>query len=425
VLEMAGGVLDDEDCGSTLTELEGSVTGLRYAADTLQTTDPSDGRPLLARYDVDRAAQRLTVEALMTRSRGLWRWKELLPVQRESFVLHLGEGDTPLVVPARLAAHLDVPRLAVKAEGLNPTGSFKARGMAAAVSRNLELGARSFVVPSAGNAAGAAAAYAAAAGVPMTVVMPADVPAGARAEALIFGATAVLVDGAIDDCGRVSQRIAAATGAFDLSTLKEPYRVEGKKTMGFELAEQMDWELPDVIVYPTGGGTGLVGMWKGFAELERLGLIGPERPRMVTVQADGCAPIVRAFHRGDALADRWPSPRTIASGLRVPSAVGDVLILRALRESEGTAVEVSDQDIEQAQLSSGRLGLGWVSPESAAAIAATAQLRSDRWIARDERVVVFDTGIGHKYPSPGLPPTAPAVSADVEIDELLALVRNR
>jgi threonine synthase len=406
--------------GSTLSHLEGSVTGSTYAADVLQTVDPLDGRPLLARYDLERAAARLAGDALAYRRLGMWRWKELLPVRTAASIVYLGEGDTPLFTPARLAAFIDLACLSVKAEGLNPTGSFKARGMAAAVSRNVELGATAFVVPSAGNAAGAAAAYGAAAALPVTVLMPADVTPSVRAEPLIHGAAVILVDGLIDDCGRLSRRLADATGAFDLSTLKEPYRVEGKKTMGFELAEQFDWSVPDVIVYPTGGGTGLVGMWKGFDELERLGLIGAARPRMVGVQAEGCAPIVRAFHRGDPVAEPWSDARTIAAGLRVPAAIGDVLILAALRASEGTAVAVPDDEIERTQVAAGRLGLPWVSPETAAALAAAAQLRSDGWLARDERVVVFDTGIGHKYPAPRLPPRGPAVAPDAEIDELIS-----
>jgi threonine synthase len=280
---------------SCLTFLEGSRTHARYDADVLQTLDPVDGAPLLARYDLERVARTMTPRSLAERhGPGMWRWAELMPVRDRRYITHLGEGSTPLLPADRLGAALGIDTLLVKAEGLNPTGSFKARGMAAAVSRARELGARSLIAPSAGNAGGALAAYGAAAGLPVTVVVPADTPTVNIVEAQMCGATVLLVDGFISDCGRVSKAIAGITGAFDVSTLKEPYRVEGKKTMGLELVEQLGWALPDVIVYPTGGGTGLVGMWKAFDELEALGFIGRGRPRMVSAQAAGCAPIVRA-----------------------------------------------------------------------------------------------------------------------------------
>src|SRR5215207_2397847 len=313
---------------SALTHLEGSASEETYDADQLIGLDPADGRPLLARYDLERAGATLTRASLAgRRTGGLWRWAELLPVRDPAHRLHLGEGSTPLLRAPRLGAELGVPGLLVKAEGLNPTGSFKARGMAAAVSRAAELGATGLVAPSAGNAGGALAAYGAAAGLPVTVVMPSDVPAVNREEAAVMGARVLLHDGLIDECGAVAWRIAEATGAFDVSTLKEPYRVEGKKTMGLELAEDLGWRLPDAIVYPTGGGTGLVGMWKAFEELEALGLIGSERPRMASVQAEGCAPIVRAFETGARTAERWDGAATRAGGLRVPAAVGDILVL--------------------------------------------------------------------------------------------------
>jgi threonine synthase len=388
---------------STLTAFEGGLSGRQYPPDQLHGVDPEDGRPLLARYDLGAAATTLTAEALAGRPRGLWRWRELLPVRDLRFVTDLGEGDTPLVMVPRLGRHIDVPQLQLKLEGLNPTGSFKARGMAVAVARNRELGASAFIVPSAGNAGGALAAYAAAAGVPATVVMPVDAPGVNKAEAVTCGADLVLVRGLISDCGQLARRIAGDTGAFNLATLAEPYRVEGKKTMGLELAEQSGWRLPDVVVYPTGGGTGLIGMWKAFAELEAIGLIGPRRPRLVTVQADGCAPIVRAFARGERFAEPWHNAVTTASGLRVPSALGDFLILDALRESGGTAIAVSEGDIDRARREAGRLGAGYVSPETAAALAGAAELRTTGWIGHDEDVVVFDTGVGHKYPAPRLP----------------------
>ena len=396
--------------GSTLTHLEGALSGKTYPADELMGLDPADGRPLLARYDIERAARTLTAESLVRRrTGGMWRWAELLPVRDRNHIIHLGEGGTPLLPQPRLGEALGVPHLATKVEGLNPTGSFKARGMAAAVSRNLELGATSFVAPSAGNAAGALAAYGAAAGVEVTVLIPADTAPASRDEVLTMGGRLIQVDGLISDCGKIAAVLADRTGAFDLSTLKEPYRVEGKKTMGFELAEQRGWRLPDIIVYPTGGGTGLVGMWKAFDELEALGLIGPERPRMVSVQAAGCAPIVRAFEKGERFAEPWEDAHTRASGIRVPSAVGDFLILDALRNSEGKAVAVDEGSIAHMQRFAGRLGAGYVSPESAAALAAVPELRARGEISRDNDVVVFDCGIGQKYPPPPDLPNPPVV----------------
>jgi threonine synthase len=407
--------------GSTLTHLEGALSGKTYPADELAGLDPADGRPLLARYDMQRAARTLTVDSLAhRRTGGIWRWAELLPLRDWNHVIHLGEGDTPLLPQLRLGKALGVSRLATKAEGLNPTGSFKARGMAAAVSRGLELGATSFVAPSAGNAGGALAAYGAAAGVEVTVLLPADATDASRDEVLAMGARLVLVDGLINDCGRIAAALADRTGAFDLSTLKEPYRVEGKKTMGFELAEQRGWRLPDVIVYPTGGGTGLVGMWKAFAELEALDLIGSQRPRMVSVQAEGCAPIVQAFENGERFAEPWEDAHTRASGIRVPSAVGDFLILDAVQRSEGTAVAVDEGSIADMQLFAGRLGAGYVSPESAAALAAVPDLRIRGEIGREDEVVVFDCGIGQKYPPPPTLPDPPLVDpANFDLEMLV------
>ena len=408
------------DTGSTLTHLEGALSGERYPADELIGLDPTDGRPLLARYDIEKAARTLTAESLSgRRTGGLWRWAELLPVRNRNHIVYLGEGDTPLLAQLRLGEALGVPRLSTKAEGLNPTGSFKARGMAVAVSRALELGVTSFVAPSAGNAAGALAAYGAAAAAEVTVLTPVDATLANQQEVLAMGARLVLVRGLISDCGKISTALAPRIGAFDVSTLKEPYRVEGKKTMGFELAEQHGWKLPDVIVYPTGGGTGLVGMWKAFDELEALGLIGSERPRMVSVQSDGCAPIVRAFEAGERFAEPWQDAHTRASGIRVPSAVGDFLILDYLRESGGTALSVSEDSISEMQKFAGRMGAGYVSPESAAALAAVPELRNRSEIAPDEEIVVFDCGIGQKYPPPqDLPEPSVVDPADFDIDAL-------
>ena len=347
-------------------------------------------------------------------SRGLWRWRELLPVRRWDFVTYLGEGATPLQPAPRLGASLGLDNLTVKRESLNPGGSFKARGMAVAVSRAVELGAKHLVAPSAGNAGGALAAYAAAAGVRATVVMPADAPEPNVVEVLATGADLILLDGLISDCGRLARLICDETGAFDVSTLKEPYRVEGKKTMGLELAEQLGWRLPGAIVYPTGGGTGVVGMWKAFDELESMGLIGHERPRMFCVQAEGCAPIVRAFRDGSRFAQAWDGAATAAGGLRVPGAVGDFLILDALRQSGGSAVAVPDSEMFAMQKRLGSLGLGYVSLETAAAAARLRALVDAGLIGRGEAVVLFDTGAGFKSPSPAEMPPPRSVPNDVD-----------
>jgi threonine synthase len=311
-------------------------------------------------------------------------------------VLHLGEGSTPLHDAARLASWLGLKRVHVKRESMNPTGSFKARGMAVAVSRAVELGAKHLVAPSAGNAGGALAAYAAAAGVRATVIMPFDAPATNVVEVLATGAELMLLDGLITDCARLARLIAGEAGAFDLSTLKEPYRVEGKKTMGFELAEQLGWRLPDAIVYPTGGGTGLVGMWKAFDELQAIDLIGEKRPRMFCVQAEGCAPIVRAFQEGSRFASAWKDAKTAAAGLRVPSAVGDFLIIDCLRSSGGSAVAVPESDLFETQRRLGALGLGYVSLETAAAAAGLKALVEAGLLGAGDEVVLFDTGAGFK-----------------------------
>lgn len=319
-------------------------------------------------------------------------------------VLYLGEGATPLQHTPRLGANAWVKR-----ESLNPTGSFKARGMAVAVSRAVELGATHLVAPSAGNAGGALAAYAAAAGVRATVIMPADAPEPNLVEVLATGAELVLLDGLISDCGRLARLIAAETGAFDLSTLKEPYRAEGKKTMGFEIVEQLGWKMPDTVIYPTGGGTGVIGMWKAFEELEAMGWIGPERPRIYCVQAEGCAPIVRAFDQGDRYATPWEDATTAAAGLRVPSAVGDFLILDAVRQSGGGAIAVSDADMAATQRRLGGAGLGYASLETAAAAAGLTALVERGTIGRNELVVLFDTGAGFKSEAPRIerPATIP------------------
>jgi threonine synthase len=391
---------DQQDTASTLAFLEGSRSRIHYSADELHSTDPADGRTLLARYDLDLARTRLIGEVIAGRRGGLWRWEELLPVRRRSFITSLGEGATPLLPPARLAHKLGLSGLHIKAESINPTGSFKARGMAVAVSRAVELGATHLVAPSAGNAAGALAAYAAAAGVQATVVMPADAPAANQLEALACGARLILLDGLISDCGKLARLLGEKTGAFDMATLREPYRVEGKKTLGFELAEDFGWSLPEAVVYPAGGGTGLIGMWKAFEELEALGLIGSARPRMYAVQSEGCAPIVRAFKQGAEFAEPWPDAKTRAAGIRVPSALGDHLILECLRRSGGGAIAVPEGEIDAMQVYAAVQGAGFLSLESAAALAALPVMRESGLIGRDERVVLFDTGAGFKSEPP-------------------------
>jgi len=382
---------------STLTHLECSKTGAHYTADALMNLSPASGRPLLAHYDLERAARTLTKEALKNRPQNLWRYEEVLPVQDRSAMLQLGEGWTPLIHAARLGAALGTPDLWIKDEGLNPTGSFKARGLALAVSRAVELGAKELAIPSAGNAAGAAAAYAAAAGVPLHVFMPKDVPPLFITECRVLGAQVTLVDGLINDCGARVREGVEAHDWFDLSTLKEPYRVEGKKTMGYEIAEQFGWTLPDVIIYPTGGGTGMVGMWKAFAEMEQMGLIDSKRPRMVTVQAEGCAPIVRAFEEETEHAALWQGAHTVADGLRVPVAVGDFLVLEAIRASGGMAVAVPDAEMLALAQEMGKATGIFPAPEGAATLAAHIRLRDAGWIQPYERVVLFNTGSGLKY----------------------------
>jgi threonine synthase len=383
---------------SLLSHLECSQCSKRYLADALHNLCPHCKRPLLARYDLDTARRTIDRRNLAGRPRGVWRFAELQPVRDPARRLSIGEGGTPLVRASRLAAALGAgDELHIKDESPNPTGSFKARGMAVAVSRALELGARSLSAPSAGNAACALAAYAARAGVEAHVYMPADVPQSFVAQCRAFGAHVHLIDGLITDCGRVSNEEAHQHGRFDLSTLKEPYRLEGKKTLGYEMAEQLGWTLPDVVIYPTGGGTGLVGMWKAFREMETLGWIGHKRPRMVSVQSDGCAPIVRAFESGAETAAMFENAHTIADGLRVPAAVGDMLMLRTLRDSGGIAVAVPDSELmEGANLIARTEGI-FAAPEGGATVAAYRLLRNRGWIKPGERVVLFNTGSGLSY----------------------------
>lgn len=384
----------NQPTGSTLSYLESSVTGERYDADVPQNLS-KEGMPLLARYDLDRV--KLTKEELASRPATLWRYKEVLPVRDEANIICLGEGWTPLFHSERLGATLKMPNLYVKDESLNPTASFKARGMAVAVSRAKELGSREFGVGTAGNAGSALAAYAAAGGLTAHIAMPDDTPRAFVAECEVLGADLTLVKGLITDANRKIQEGVQKYGWFDVATLREPYRIEGKKTMGYELAEQLNWSLPDMIVYPTGGGTGLIGMWKAFDEMEQLGWIGSQRPRMVSVQSEGCAPIVRAFEQGATHAEMWQNAATMASGLRVPRAIGDFLMLDAIRKSGGTAVAVSEDAIHRAWGEMGAQTGIMVAPEGAATLAALWTLLERGLVQRDERVVLYNTGSGLKY----------------------------
>ncbi len=380
-----------------LDKLECSYCQREYDPDQQHHLCLNCGKPLLARYDLKRLSRCLSRNDLSGRYPNLWRYRELLPVREDSNIITLGEGFTPLLKATRLGRVCGCPNLYIKDESLNPTCSFKSRGMSVAVSRAVELGVESISLPSAGNAAGALSAYAAAAGISAYVFMPKDVPNVFISECAAMGADVTLVDGLITDAGLLAARTLKEHGRYDMSTLKEPYRLEGKKTMGFELAEQSGWSLPDVIIYPTGGGTGLIGMWKSFQEMEELGWIDGKKPRMISVQSSGCAPIVRAFREGKEFAAKWQGARTIADGLRVPSAVGDFLILSAVKESGGTAVEVDDSGlIETAELIGKTCGL-FVSPESAATLAALQKLIEEKFIREDESVILFNTGGGIKY----------------------------
>jgi threonine synthase len=357
----------------------------------------SCGSPLLVRYDLEKARAALTRSALKRRPATLWRYRELLPLQSEKHLVSLGEGFTPLLRAGALAEEFHLKRLWIKDEAQNPTGSFKDRGLSVAISRAKELGVKKAAIPSAGNAGGSLAAYAARAGIEAYVFMPKDTPAANQTEVRQYGAHLTLVDGLINDCGKLIGEKKDFEGWFDVSTLKEPYRVEGKKTMGLEIAEQLNWNLPDVIIYPTGGGTGLLGMWKSFAEMEEMGWIGEKRPRMVAVQARGCAPLVNAFIGGLETAQPWVAAQTIASGLRVPQAVADFLILRAIRESGGTALSVSDEEMLAEIPRAGRAEGIFFCPEGAACVAALRRLTQQNWIKTTDEVVIFNTASGLKY----------------------------
>ena len=395
-----------------VTHLECSLTGEHYEADRLHGLSRA-GRPLLVRYDLDAVRSRLTATALAERPADMWRYRELLPVRRRENIVSLGETATPIVSLPRTATRLGGSDLLVKDEGRLPTGSFKARGLAMAVCMAKELGVAKIAMPTNGNAGAALAAYASRAGIDTVVFCPDDTPEINVREIAAQGARVYRVNGLIDDCGKIVGEGAQAGHWFDLSTLKEPYRIEGKKTMGLELAEQFGWDLPDVIFYPTGGGTGLIGMWKAFGELEQLGLIGAKRPRMVAVQAEGCAPIVKAFEEGEEHAPRWEGAHTVAAGIRVPKAVGDFLILRAVRDSGGFALAVSDAElmaaVEEAALTDGLL----LCPEGGATLAAYGKALASGLVDRSERTLLFNCATGLKYP---LPDKAKAIDRHRPVD---------
>jgi threonine synthase len=382
---------------SRLTHLECSKCGERYDADQVQTVCKKCGKPLFARYDLEKAKETLNKRELVGRVSSMWRYREILPVRRCENVVTLGEGWTPLTPTQRLGESLGLKSLLVKDEGIIPTGSFKARGLSVAISKAKELGVKRVALPSAGNAAGAVATYGARAGLEVYVFMPEDAPKVNAVESDVVGGKVVLVKGLISDAGKLVKDGAQEMGWFNVATLGEPYRVEGKKTMGLEVAEQLDWKLPDVIIYPTGGGTGIIGMWKVFDELEQMGWIGSERPRMVSVQAEGCSPIVKAYKEGKEESQFFEGANTVAAGLRVPKALGDFLILKAVKESKGTAIAVSDEELMTDVRLISRLEGIFACPEGAATISALRKMVEAGEVDRSERVVLFNTGSGLKY----------------------------
>ncbi len=381
---------------STLTHLECSLCSKKFAPGKVYNLCDCGG-PLLVRYDLEKLRHTWTRDHVRSGPNSMWRYGPVLPPSRQTSIISLGEGMTPLVETARLGKRLGADRLWVKDEGLNPTGSFKARGLSCAVSMAVELGIRKLAIPSAGNAASAMAAYAAAAGLEAHIFMPRDVPQANFIECKAYGARVTLVDGLISDCAKLVSAGAKTEGWFDVTTLKEPYRIEGKKTMGYELAEQMDWKLPDAIFYPTGGGVGLIGMWKAFDEMEALGWTRNARPKMIAVQVEGCQPVVRAFNEGADRSRAWENAYTVASGLRVPKPLGDFLILDALRKSGGTAIAVSDSELLDAGIRlASEEGL-FVAPEGAACVSALEKLLASGFLKRDQTIVIYNTGAGLKY----------------------------
>ena len=383
---------------SLIKDLQCHECNQTFDANVIQTVCPVCNSPLMVRYDLDSAREHCDRDEFRSRQSGMWRWQEFLPVHEPANMISLGEGDTPLLPLPNLGLELGLSHLYTKDESINPTGTFKARGLSAAISKAKELGVTKVIIPTAGNAGGAMAAYSARAGMEARVYMPTDTPRANQVECQIAGAAVVMVDGSISDAGKLVSKIAEEDGWFDVSTFKEPYRVEGKKIMGYELAEAFNWFLPDVIIYPTGGGTGLVGMWKAFDEMAALGWLESSNfPRMVAAQSSGCAPIVKAFHEGKDKSDFWPDAETIASGLRVPKSFADKIILDILRKSKGNAVAVSDEKILAAQKRWGSKEGLFTAPESAATLAALEVLIEEGWVDPDERIVLFNTGTGLKY----------------------------
>jgi len=379
-----------------VTHLECSVCSKTYEAGKPANLCECGG-PLLVRYDLDHLREHWSRDCLSPAPHSMWRYAPALPVKHEASIISLGEGMTPILPARRTGARIGAAELLIKDEGLNPTGSFKARGLSCAVSMCVELGLTRLAIPSAGNAASALAAYAAAAGIEANIFMPQDVPQSNFIECMSYGAKVTLVNGLISDCGRIVGERKQKEGWFEISTLKEPYRIEGKKTMGYEVAEQLGWELPDAIFYPTGGGVGLIGMWKAFAEMEAMGWIGAKRPKMIAVQAEGCQPIVRAFKEGEEVSRFWEGATTVASGLRVPKPLGDRLTLQAVRESGGTALAVSDEALVDAGIRlAGEEGI-FAAPEGAACIAAAERLISEGFLKSSDRLVIYNTGSGLKY----------------------------
>ena len=382
---------------SYLTNLECTYCDAEFSADEPQRLCVECGKVLYPRYDLEGAAAALDRDALKERPANMWRYFEVMPIRDEANVITLGEGFTPMFQAERLGPEMGCSDLLIKDEGVNPTASFKARGLSAAVSKAKELGITKITMPSAGNAAGAMTSYAAKGGIDSYVVMPKDAPEANQKEVVITGGELTLIDGLISDAGVMSRERAAEEGLFDISTLQEPYRVEGKKTMGYEIAEQLGWTLPDAIIYPTGGGTGIVGMWKAFDEMEAMGWIGSERPMMFAVQSEGCAPIVRAFEQGTEFAEPWQDAQTVAAGIRVPSAIGDYLILGAVRESGGGALTVSDGEIRDYMSKVARLEGMFICPEGAATAAALEKLLAAEQLGADQRILLLNTGSGLKY----------------------------
>lgn len=379
-----------------ITHLECSLCAKRYTAGQVQNLCTCGG-PLLVRYDLEKARQNWNRDTLLRAPKTMWRYAPMLPATKPESIVSLGEGFTPLIHAKRLGRRYGATDLWIKDEGVNPTGSFKARGLSCAITMCVELGIRKVAIPSAGNAASAMAAYAAAAGMESFIFMPRDVPQSNFIECKAFGANVTLVDGLISDCGKIVAARKDAEGWFDVSTLKEPYRIEGKKTMGYEVAEQFGWELPDVLFYPAGGGVGLIGMWKAFEEMEALGWIGSKRPKMIAVQSTGCQPVVRAFEKGESRSEFWDNAQTVASGLRVPKPLGDFLILDAVRKSGGTAIAISDADMLDAGVELASDEGMFAAPEGGACVAALGKLLETGFLKPDERIVIYNTGAGLKY----------------------------